>query len=319
MARQLVQDWGDTSTSYMTLNPANQLFLTKQDRGFIAYRQRMGVALSLGDPVCAPELTKNCVEDFLQICHQKHQTPTFFAIEKNHNIYSELGLQGIQIAEDAYLNLDKLEFRGKNWQDVRTALNRAKREQIVLREFNPGQILSADLISQLRLVSNEWLQCKRLPQLGFTLGGLPTIEDPAVRTFYAQGADGTIHGLVSWLPMYGSRGWALDLMRKRINAMNGIMEFLIAGSALQFQNEGFSRLGLGASPFAPVQIDRPLKPLEKLAAKTTPSLNRIYGFNSLFTFKRKFQPDWKPLYLFYPSQSKLPKISLALATLYFSH
>ena len=51
-------------------------------------------------------------------------------------------------------------------------------------------------------LSEEWLAAKGLPEMGFTLGGLDELDDPAVRCLIAVDADGRVHGLTSWLPAH---------------------------------------------------------------------------------------------------------------------
>ena len=38
--------------------------------------------------------------------------------------------------------------------------------------------------------------------MGFTLGGVDEMRDPAVRTLVAQDAAGTVLAVTSWLPSY---------------------------------------------------------------------------------------------------------------------
>ena len=45
-------------------------------------------------------------------------------------------------------------------------------------------------------------------------------------------------------------------------------------------------------------------------------LEPVYGFRSLFAFKRKFQPELQPLIMAYPDAVALPAIGLALARAY---
>ena len=46
------------------------------------------------------------------------------------------------------------------------------------------------------------------------------------------------------------------------------------------------------------------------------ALEPVYGFRSLLAFKRKFQPEFLPLYMAYPDPVALPAIGLALARAY---
>ena len=46
------------------------------------------------------------------------------------------------------------------------------------------------------------------------------------------------------------------------------------------------------------------------------SLEPVYGFRSLLAFKRKFQPEFQPLFMAYPDPVALPAIGIALARAY---
>jgi lysylphosphatidylglycerol synthetase-like protein (DUF2156 family) len=298
----------------MTLKAGNELFLERQGAAYLAYRCHLGVAVTLGDPIGGTEGILRCIHQFVDFCRQRAWIPVFFMAEKDLPIYSKLGLKRTQVAEDAYLGLKDLELKGKPWQDVRTALNRARREQLDLHRFEPNS--SPTILKQIRQVSAEWQSTKNLPEIDFLLGSLKMILDPAVRTYYAVKQD-QVQGFVSWVPCEGAQGWALDLMRRRHNAMPGLMDFLIASSALEFKAEGYSSLSLGAAPLAPVQCKRSLSTNEKALYWLKPCLEGLYGFNSLYAFKQKFRPEWKPLYVFYPARSNWLRIGVVLSLILF--
>ena len=100
---------------------------------------------------------------------------------------------------------------------------------------------------------------KGLPEMGFMLGGLDELNDPDIRCLIAVGADRTVHGITSWMPVYaGGRpvGWTLDFMRRNTEpgTFRGVMEFLIATAALTFQEEGARFVSLSGAPLA--RLDR---------------------------------------------------------------
>jgi phosphatidylglycerol lysyltransferase len=45
----------------------------------------------------------------------------------------------------------------------------------------------------------------------------------------------------------------------------------------------------------------------------------VYGFRSLFTFKAKFQPTYRPMYMAYPDAAALPRIANAVSRAYLPH
>ncbi|HEU4752777.1 MAG TPA: phosphatidylglycerol lysyltransferase domain-containing protein, partial [Armatimonadota bacterium] len=111
--------------------------------------------------------------------------------------------------------------------------------------------------------------------------------------------------------------WVLDLMRRRDDAFSGVMEFLIAKSALAFKEEGAQFISLAVAPLA--RVERPdceTRLLERLLSTLGDRLDTFYSFSSLFEFKRKFQPSWLPVYLAYPGAASLPKIGYAVLRAY---
>ena len=45
----------------------------------------------------------------------------------------------------------------------------------------------------------------------------------------------------------------------------------------------------------------------------------VYGFRSLFAFKAKFQPVYRPMYMAYPDAAALPRIANAVSRAYLPH
>ncbi len=83
----------------------------------------------------------------------------------------------MQIAEDTLVDLPGLEFAGKKWSDIRTALNRAAREEVSFRITRLADE-PASVRSQLEEISKAWVGDKSLPQIRFTLGTLEEAADP---------------------------------------------------------------------------------------------------------------------------------------------
>jgi lysylphosphatidylglycerol synthetase-like protein (DUF2156 family) len=315
MARRLLQNWGKTSNAYVTLHPQNGFFFESAGEAYIAYRLKFGAAITIGDPVGSPKGIVRCILQFIEQCRKKNLSPVFFMIENSASLCHKLGLKGLRVAEDMYLNIDKLQFKGKNWQDVRTALNRAKREQVEFHKFDSARD-SAGLLHQFQKISGEWMRNKRLPELGFTLGSVETVTNPAVRTYYALDSQSQVQGFVSWLPISASQGWVLDLMRKKNGAMPGLMEFLIAKSVHHFKEEGYSCLSLGPSPLPSSVLEDELSGKGWLLLMLKTYLKDYYSFDGLYAFKKKFQPESKPLYLFYPNWLALTRSGFGIMSLY---
>jgi lysylphosphatidylglycerol synthetase-like protein (DUF2156 family) len=174
--------------------------------------------------------------------------------------------------------------------------------------------------AQIESISEEWVADKKLPELGFTLGGLDEVDDPDVAMLIAVNQDDVVEAVTSWMPTYRSGelvGWTLDFMRRRSDSMNGVMEFLIASAAFLMQQRGVEFMSLSAAPLARASVESEESDGTRgLFAFLARTLEPVYGFQSLFAFKQKFKPELRPLLMAYPDPMQLPAIAAALGRAY---
>jgi lysylphosphatidylglycerol synthetase-like protein (DUF2156 family) len=318
-AHELMVRHGGSSLSYMTTWRGNHYWFTDDDRAAVAYRVVSTIALTVGDPIGAPDARRAAVRGFAEFCVHNGWMPCFYSIsEEMRDAATDDGWDAVQVAEDTVVPLAELSFTGKKWQDVRTALNKAEKAGITAEWWRyPDAPLG--LKDQVRSISEEWVADKGLPEMGFTLGGLEELADNEVRCLIAIDADRTVHGITSWLPVHEDGeivGWTLDFMRRRANGFRGSMEFLIASAALTLKEEGATFLSLSGAPLA--RLDRGEQPggLQRLLDFTGQVLEPVYGFRSLFAFKAKFQPVYRPMFMAYPDSAALPRIANAVSRAY---
>ncbi|HEV7871288.1 MAG TPA: DUF2156 domain-containing protein [Modestobacter sp.] len=321
-ARRLVEQHGAGALSFMTTWTGNQYWFPADGETVVAFRVIGGVAITTGDPVGAPASREAAVRGFNAWCDEQGWTPCWYGVtDEVPRALAETEPRQLQVAAETWLPLGELSFRGRRWQDVRTALNRAHREGVQARWLTWSET-ALGLRQQVVRLSEEWLAAKGLPEMGFTLGGLDELTDDAVRCLVAVDADGRVLGLTSWLPAHrdGHRvGWTLDVMRRARSAGPGTVEFLIATAALTFQDEGAEWVSLSGAPLAlpPGAGDGGgVTRLLELAGQT---MEPVYGFRSLLAFKAKFQPRYRPLWLVYPGTGDLPRIAQAVSRAYLPH
>jgi lysylphosphatidylglycerol synthetase-like protein (DUF2156 family) len=255
------------------------------------------------------------------MCERSGWVPCLFSVtEETADAAAVLGWQRVQVAEDTLVDLPDLEFRGKSWQDVRSALNKAGKQGITFRMVTLAEERWS-LVAQVRAISEEWVGDKALPEMGFTLGGVDEALDPHVRVGLAEDATGQVQGVTSWLPVYGGdgevRGWTLDVMRRRHDGtFRPVVEFLIASSCLTFQSEGAQFVSLSGAPLARAKGDEATAALDRLLDTLGERLEPMYGFRSLHAFKNKFAPRYEPMYLVFRDEADLPRIGIALTRAY---
>lgn len=318
-ARRLLHDNGGSTMSWMTLWPENRYRFTEDGQGYVAYQRHAGVAVALTDPVTEERSVGAAILEFAAEAERGGLIPCLFSIgPAAADIAAASGWRTVKMAEDTIVELTGLEFKGKSWQDVRSALNKAKRESLTFRLVTLAEE-PFSILAQVRAISEQWVGKKDLPEMGFTLGGVEEALDPEVRVGLAIDADGSVHGVTSWLPVYGPgtvvRGWTLDVMRRRPDGFRPVVEYLIASSCLSFKASGAQFVSLSGAPLATSAEDDPAA-IDRVLSLLGGALEPLYGFRSLHQFKAKFIPRYEPVYLAYRDEADLARIGMALTRAY---
>ncbi|WP_426997057.1 bifunctional lysylphosphatidylglycerol flippase/synthetase MprF [Pseudarthrobacter sp. N5] len=328
-ARVILTTQESSSISWMTTWPGNTYWFSTTGDSFIAYRVVSGIALTLGAPVGPKSRMPAVVEEFARYCTSNGWTPCFYSVPAEvRAAASDRGWGSVQVAQETVLPLDSLSFKGKKFQDIRTAMNNATKAGIHAEWIRyPTAHLSVQ--AQIQAISEEWIADKKMPEMGFTLGGLDELNDPEVRCLLAIDTHHRVHAVTSWLPVYRKGhivGWTLDFMRRRSTGFRASIEFLIASAATSLRDEGCDFISLSGAPLARAAGDRQPGPfdfspqadggLDRLLDRLGSALEPVYGFRSLLAFKGKFRPRYAPLYMVYPDSAALPGIGNALTRAY---
>ena len=318
-ARAILERNGTTALSYLTTWEGNSYWFCADEESFVAYRVEGGVAITTGDPVGPPDDLDRTVQEFVNFCNVENWTPCLYSTtEAVKEVTDDLGWPSLQVAEETVLPLGKLAFTGKKFQDIRTSISRANKGGITA-EWMYYQQAPLAVRDQIQAISEEWVSDKALPEMGFTLGGLDELNDPAVRCLIAIDQDRTIHGITSWMPCYRDGepvGWTLDFMRRRGEGFKGVMEFLIGTAALDLQKEGAEFVSLSGAPLAQADPGEEETGVQKLLEVVGKTMEPVYGFRSLLKFKAKFQPVYQPMFMCYPEAAVLPRIGLGISHAY---
>ncbi|WP_040841800.1 DUF2156 domain-containing protein [Nocardia brevicatena] len=323
--RELLHASGGGSLSWMSTWAGNRYWFAADGRHAVAYRVHSGVALTTADPIGEHSRLAETVDEFAAYCLGNGWTPCFYSVgQDTAALAREHGWSCLQVAEETLIELADLAFKGKKFQDVRTALNRAGKDGIEAK-WTTFADAPLSVTEQIVEISEEWVADKGLPEMGFTLGGLAELHDPEVRLLLAVDQDHHIHAVTSWMPVYRDGtliGLTLDFMRRRSDGFRAAMEFLIASAALSAQDQGLEFLSLSGAPLAHADTAEPdldrgaLDALLDLLGRT---LEPVYGFRSLLAFKAKFQPRHRPMYMVFPDSAALPTIGIAIGRAYLPH
>jgi lysylphosphatidylglycerol synthetase-like protein (DUF2156 family) len=165
---------------------------------------------------------------------------------------------------------------------------------------------------QLASISQRWLEAKHAREMSFDMGAYSLEDIRKNGAALALDAKGRVLAFATWRSFAQGRGRALDLMRALPYARN-IMDFLLVESISHFRSQGVTDISLGLAPLANTEgTSSQLVAEEKLVQFLFENLNHIYGYKSLFEFKRKYRPNWRGRYVAYRRSVNLPLVGLAL-------
>jgi lysylphosphatidylglycerol synthetase-like protein (DUF2156 family) len=314
-ARKLIARFGDDPFDPYALLDDKAYFFTASGRAFVPYVLSGNLAIVLADPVGHPGDLKAAILEFSLYCRQQDWKPVFYEVAEDRiDDYGRAGFAVFKIGEEARLRPDTFHLKGGEFQNLRTACNAAKKLKIEFRWYDASSGIDEGLEGELQEVSRKWLETKKAHEMTFDMGSY-SLEDIR-RNGAAVAIDPSGHALAfaTWRPFSQGTGRALDLMRSVPKGQGrNIMDFVLVKSILHFQSQGIRDISLGNAPLANAgDEDGSFSAEGKAVQFLFKNLNRIYGYKSLFEFKRKYRPQWRGRYVAYHRGVHLPMVALAL-------
>jgi len=321
VAAEIVRAYGSSSIAYFALGHDKSYFFNDDATCVVPYVLVRDVALLAGDPIGPREDIGPTINAFRAFCEENGWAPAFYQVQESWlPLYHAAGFETLKIGEEALIDLQTFDTKGKVKDDLRSAINRAKREGWQFLFFDQP-IDNSELIAQIEAVSEDWLADKFGGEMGFTMGGTPIAGSDETLVTLATDATGRVMAFMTWAPMYGVRGWAGDLMRRVSDAPGGVMDYLIVSTINQLRERGDQVISLGLAPLANVESENPdaILSLEKGLELIYERFNTVYHFKSLHDFKQKFSPRWESRYLICPGLATLPRVVYALVNAQMPH
>jgi lysyl-tRNA synthetase, class II len=172
----------------------------------------------------------------------------------------------------------------------------------------PVREIDAALAPQLRAASAEWRG--RQPERGFTMAmdGLFSYPDCVIAV--AEREDGKIGGFIHLVPVPASGGYSLATMRRRRDAPNGLMEFLLVRTIEWARERGVAEVSLNFSVFGEVIRDARSRPRAILRFALL-RFDRLFQIDRLLHFNRKFAPERRRRYICFESKLDFPLVGFA--------
>jgi phosphatidylglycerol lysyltransferase len=269
--------------------------------------------IAMGDPIGSEESADDAAWRFREACDEAGVWPVFYQVdEANLARYIEMGLSMIKIGEEARVPLNDFSLEGSARKDFRRAIK--KGDEAGLRFEIATQPQVAQLLPELKRISDAWLAEKSAAEKGFSLGYFS--EDYLRRSDIALVYQG--ERLIAFANLWigaNKQELSIDLMRYLPDSPHGVMEYLFVQLLLWGHAQGYAWFNLGMAPLSGVDSHR-LGPLwNRVSSLIYRHGEHFYNFRGLRSYKNKFAPEWFPKYLASRGSFGLPRTLANVSTL----
>ena len=248
------------------------------------------------------------VEDFGSLCHERGwRMVVLHSSAEWLDLYRRRGMRAVAIGDEAILRPATFSLEGRSVRKVRQSVTRLRRAGYEVRMLAPAELPPA-LRADIDRVSREWRG--RSAERGFSMAMDDLYVHDQARFAVALDAGERVRGFLHLVP--SGSGYSLSAMRRGAETPNGLMEFLICEATAWAAGVGADELSLNFSVFAEVlRADEDSPAHLRAARQIVVGLDRAFQLDRLFSFNRKFQPEWRTRYICFERARDVPVLSLA--------
>jgi phosphatidylglycerol lysyltransferase len=308
-AKFLLQQFGNSSVDYFKLYKDKLYFFSDIHDAFVAYRISGGFAIVLEEPVCAAENKINVLKEFDVHCRKMGLKPAFYRVDENSiPWFNQLRKHKLLIGQEAILNINRFSLDGKDKKSLRNGLNSLQKKGYIISVH--GYPHTSELLSQLRNVSDEWLEEYEKKEKTFSQGmfdeqelqqqDIITLKDPAEQ----------IKAFLNIIPDYAEDECTYDLIRKTKDAPGAAMDALIIELIAYARKKKKLYLNLGLVPMT--GITQPGNTAEQIIRLAGARIKRFQHYKGLREFKEKYASSWQNKYLVYDNDYDLLQLPSAI-------
>jgi lysyl-tRNA synthetase class 2 len=326
VARALVEAYGSDSLSFFALRRDKSYLFSPSRRAFLAYRVVAGTALVSGDPVGDEGEIDELLAELRRVVRAHGWRLAVVGASGEHlDRYRALGLKPVAMGEEAVLRPQEFSLDGRAIRKVRQSVSRLRKAGYSFRVVAADEV-GPELAAELEDVSAAWRRGET--ERGFSMAiddlHVPgTVLALAIRgssprqsrdepTEELGDGDGRVGGFLHLAPSPAGGGWSLSAMRRRPHAPNGLTEFLVVETLGWARETGASELSLNFCALTDfLAPERVTTPVRRLVRRGLLLADNFFQLERLYTFNRKFFPEWRRRYICVERFTDLPAVGLA--------
>jgi lysyl-tRNA synthetase class 2 len=310
--RALLGHGGD-SLAYFNTRHDKSLIWSKSGKAAVAYRVVAGVMLASGDPIGDPEAWPGAVRAFVEEAQAHAWTPAVLGCSEQAGTVwvRETGFAALELGDEAVVDAERFTLQGRAMRNVRQMVGRVARAGYAVDVCRVRDV-APEVRERAMADADAWRSSDTERGFSMALGRLLDPADPEC-VFVAARQDGVVRAFLQFVP-WGMDGMSLDVMRRDSTADAGVNELMIATALTAAPSLGVQRVSLNFAAFRSV-LERGGKlgagPVLRGWRRVLLFASRWLQIESLYRFNAKFQPQWQPRFLVYPTGSDLVRVALA--------
>lgn len=305
-----LSQYGSSAMDHFKVADDKLLYVSEDNQGFIAYRIASSFAIVLEEPVCAEGAKMPLLQEFEAQCRKMGLRPAFYRVDEQSIYYFEhLRKKKLLIGQEGIMDITTFTLSGKDKKSMRNGLNSLAAKGYVTTLHHPP--LSAELVQELKEVSDEWLEQYEVKEMTFSQGLFDADEIQAQEVITVKDANGQIAAFLNIIPDYAPGECTYDLIRKRTDAPGGCMDALIIALIQDAKDKGLQYLNLGLVPMS--GIEQPQNTAEQVVKFAYEKIRAFRHYHGLREFKEKYATEWANKYLVYEHDFDLIQLPGALS------
>lgn len=290
-----------------------QFFLSADRKAFIMYGVAGQTWVAMGDPVGPVDQWTELLWEFKQASHDHGDRSVFYQVGHEHlHLYLDMGLTLLKLGEEARVPLSTFSLEGSSRKKLRYTHRKLSKEGCRFEMIAPDDQMT--YIDTLKAISDAWLEGKNTREKGFSMGSF----EPGYLQYFPVGLVRCQENIVAFASIWQSgdtQELSVDLMRHRIDAPNGVMDYIFIEMMLWGRDQGYHWFNLGMASLSGMEA-RNMAPLwHRFSNLVVHVGGHFYNFQGLRTYKEKFEPVWQPKYLAAPGGLSLPRTLADIAAL----
>ncbi len=305
---ELAFEHGRYFDSYVVTEP-NRHYFWSSGESAVAGCWLVGKYLHIaGGLICEPGCRTAFAEELIAFARLNNLTVSVFMVDRmDADLFESLGFQVTKYGEEVSVGLPNLSWSGRKLEWVRRQVNYVKRHDVVFEELT-----SPDVYAEEREIDLDEIDEVSRESLAGTVqnGVIPFFEGQLLpghihrrRIFVARRTDAElgsrIEGFVVCNPFGNGRQWAIEMYRKREDAIRGTIPYLFHQTINQLKQEGAELVSL--SPVPALRCETPLPNDSSLVRRILSfwynHWNYVFDVPGIYHFKSRFRPEFSDIFV----------------------